>query len=103
MSERPSYSGRRGCGLYIGVWSMNSFLDSETLRERETQNGLPPFKVQSSPKVRANGSRKRRPLHSDYVLLEISPKPPASEMTLAMLPQGHHTEAQVLDSDTSDS
>ena len=34
MSKRPSCSGD-GAVAYIGVWSMNSFLDSETLRERE--------------------------------------------------------------------
>jgi hypothetical protein len=51
-SERPSCSWRRGCGLYIGAWSMNLFLDSETLRERErregrTQNGLPRSKFRA--------------------------------------------------------
>jgi hypothetical protein len=28
---------RRGCSLNISAWSMNSFLDSETLRERERE------------------------------------------------------------------
>ena len=35
MSERPSCSRDGVYGLYIGVWSMNSFLDSETLREEK--------------------------------------------------------------------
>ena len=40
MSERPSCSGD-GAVAYIGVWSMNSFLDSETLREEEKREGDP--------------------------------------------------------------
>jgi hypothetical protein len=55
MSKRPSYSGD-GAVAYIGVWPVNSFLDSETLREKGDSKRAPRFKVQSSkfgPKRRA--------------------------------------------------
>src|SRR5436853_3368461 len=49
MSKRPSCF-RDPCGLYIGMWSMNSFLDSEMLREGRKERGRPKtgFPVQSS-------------------------------------------------------
>ena len=88
---------------------MNSVLDSETLRERETQNGLP---VQSSgpnlalrdgqglrmrPLFSAGakgvesgvkGRQIRRPFHSDCDL-------PRKNLIAVILPASHHSQSKV--------